>query len=354
MNGSEGLIRQTWRQFVDLVAQVVEYGLQVIAPGRGVRVEEIEGGRFTVQQEGQPAAAAIGHVEVGPQGVLISSGRDCVDALRNARVTLVFKADRFLSREMTLPAQARDFVDRILRAQIDRLTPWSPDQALFGHTSPQDAGDNRMTVGVVAADRRSLEPTIEALRGLKPKDLWICAAASARTGAPEVRLVQEALSHARGAALRSGLGALALGVIGVAVAASLYTSWAASSLDEELAAIQAQIAAQRADLRAIDPLAALEQALIKRKVQGPVATLVVEDLSRLLPDDTWLTSLSIDGPKVQINGVSRDATALVRVLESSGAMSDTNFFAPTTRDAQESGEKFHIEATLRPRQGSTP
>ena len=117
-------------------------------------------------------------------------------------------------------------------------------------------------------------------------------------------------------------------------------------------AVQAELRQLRSGTRPIDPSVSLEQKLIQKRIEGPVATLIIEELSRVLPDDTYLTEIDLAGKKIRFSGVSRDATALVRLVESSGRLSDASFFAPTTRDATEAGEKFHIEATVKGRGGS--
>ena len=93
---------------------------------------------------------------------------------------------------------------------------------------------------------------------------------------------------------------------------------------------------------------AAQRALEQRKYQIAPAVIVIEQLSRILPDDTFLTALSIEGDKVRISGIARNAPALVSVLERSTRFTRATFFAPSTRTAGEPGERFHIEAVIQP------
>ena len=89
-------------------------------------------------------------------------------------------------------------------------------------------------------------------------------------------------------------------------------------------------------------------ALDSKKRAAPASVIVLESLSQALPDDTYLTELHVDGAKLQIAGLTRDAPSLIRIIEQAHQFSHATFFAPTTRAPTENGERFHIEAEIAP------
>jgi general secretion pathway protein L len=85
-----------------------------------------------------------------------------------------------------------------------------------------------------------------------------------------------------------------------------------------------------------------------RKHETPASVIVIEVLSQILPDHTYVTELRIEGDKLRLTGVTRDAPSLIRLIEQSSHFTRATFFAPTTRTPSDPGEQFNIEAQISP------
>ena len=133
----------------------------------------------------------------------------------------------------------------------------------------------------------------------------------------------------------------------VPVSLLLIATYLGGYMQSEQGELQRQISQRRAALR-IDPNS-VEPGLgilSKRKQATPSSVMVLEAVSRVLPDTTYVTELRIEGDKVQIVGMTQDAPSLIRLMEQSPQFTRATFFAPTTYAANETGEHFHIEAHL--------
>ena len=86
----------------------------------------------------------------------------------------------------------------------------------------------------------------------------------------------------------------------------------------------------------------------RRKNETAAIVIALDALSHVLPDHTYVTELHIEGGKLQIVGISRDAPSLIRLIEQSEHFTRATFFAPTTRAPSDPGDRFHIEAQLQP------
>lgn len=342
--------QRLWSHFIDAVTQGCESVGNRISPPRRLTIVEEQDGRLSVLRA-NASSQVMGNLTFDSNNGLSGSGGEMMQAVKGARIDLVLLPDRFLIRDLPLPAQADDFLDRILRAQIDRWTPWPADRAVFGYRLREQTGD-KIIVAVAAGDRKDLQPIFDAFAALKPA--MLNAFAGPVDGAPRIALMQKSLVDLGGNRLRALIGGILIAVSLALLVSFAWAAWENSRLDAEYETLQSQLAGKRVGLRAEDPMKAQERLIILRKAGGPYVSVMLEELTRAMPDNTWLTDIDVTGAKLRVIGISRDATALIAKIEKSAAFSDASFFAPTTRSAQESGEQFHIEATMQPGRGDKP
>lgn len=342
--------------WIDTVASTIVYTCDKFHRPAPVRFVEEENGYFRLELpagEKRPDVAGI-RIRVA-DGRISPDGADVAASLRGRRAELVFCADRFIFRTLELPERAVEFLSDIMRAQIDRLTPWQAQDVAFGWTAPVAASPGRISMTVSATPRTSIAPYLSVLEDLGVQSTSVFAAPNTREAKSPIKVLDHKgpnvldLKH-----LRSAMAAV-LVICGL-------SSIVALSLDHFLGAefqsqrqdIARQIAARRVLLLSGGPSVkpTAQQLLEQRKRETPSSVMVLEALSRILPDHTYVTELRIEGEKLQIIGVTRDAPSLIPLIEQSRQFTEATFFAPTTSSAGDVGERFHIEAKIRPSFGA--
>ncbi|MEL6818612.1 MAG: PilN domain-containing protein [Pseudomonadota bacterium] len=120
-------------------------------------------------------------------------------------------------------------------------------------------------------------------------------------------------------------------------------------LDKELQQATAQAGEVRALIaqrrQAVERIVAIRA----EKTDAVPLTLIVEELSKILPDNAWLTDLELDGDTVRISGFTASASSLVSVLENSPYFEAPTFRNPVLRVSAEIGERFTISMKLEAR-----
>ena len=341
-----------FRGWTDSVAAAVIAAFDRMSSPRVIRLIEDDKGGFAVEQPGKSENMPA-HIAFADGGL---TAPNLAPMFKGSRVEIVLQPKRFLFRPLELPARAADFLEGIVRAQIDRLTPWSASEAVFGCSPAVESGPESITTVIAATTRKVAMTYVQAVSMFHPAAVAVCTDVAERNAGRVKVFEQKARGHldaiSLSRALLAGLGATAACAL-LAVIAAAYIADNLGAQEDELAR---QISQRRAAIRASSdggdrsPIAALE----RRKYETPASVIVLDALTQVLPDHTYITELHLIGNKLQIVGITRDAPSLIPLIEQSPHFTRATFYAPTTRSSTDPGERFHIEARVEVKNTASP
>ncbi len=169
-------------RWIDCVAGAIVAMRGWFVKSRPVELIEESGGEFSLRIEGKtgsPARLEVGRIRIVDGKVVGAVPAALSDKLKACRAELILQPGRFMFRPLELPRRAGEFLDGIVRSQVDRLTPWSPAEAAFGWSPPADAGNDRIVVTVAATARALVTPLVEAVAALGADSIVVSTLASA-------------------------------------------------------------------------------------------------------------------------------------------------------------------------------
>ena len=76
------------------------------------------------------------------------------------------------------------------------------------------------------------------------------------------------------------------------------------------------------------------------------AVRLLQDLTRRLPDHTWIYQLVINEGEIQLQGESEAATSVIRLLEESDYFEQAQFRSSVTKNDATRKERFHVAARI--------
>jgi general secretion pathway protein L len=350
-------VSNAFRRWLDGVAEATVALITRFMTPRTVNLIERESGRFEISSTDEKTEAALRGIELRVEdGAIVGElPSEAETVLRRARVALTLQSNRFVFKPLELPARAAEFLDGIVRAQIDRLTPWSAELAAFGFSAPVDAGGGRLFVTVAATAKSKLAPFARAFsaKGAQAVTL-LTRAPDAAPAAPPIAVMEENLSRAFGIQAARRILLIVLASCGfVAAAAAVAATVIDGDLDARQDELAQRITHQRAtDLAARDalgdPAVAAERALAKRKNETPSAVITLDVLSRIFPDRTYVREMRIESGTLRLTGITDDAPNLIRIMERTPQFTQAIFSAPITHSPSDGGDRFDIEARLEP------
>jgi len=354
--------RKLYRIWLDRVAEAAIAGVARFRAVPTVFLVEGDDGRLsTIASAKEPADRPRAAFRLQDGRIVDDSALQLQTPLKGAKIELLLLSRRFVFKPLELPSRAAEFLDGVVRSQIDRLTPWDAEHAAFGFGRPAEAGPGRIAVTVAATAKDRLLPVFSAFSAAGAHSVALFAPPpDADAAMPPIPVFQESVGGLLD--IRS-VRRILLGVLASVFLIAAAASVAAAIMDQRLQTRQDEVARRIAHTRAAalaarnkpgDPKTLAEQALVQRKNKSASPVIALEILSQILPDDTYLTEMRIDSSKLRLTGITHDAPALIRLIERSHHFNKAVFFAPITHSSSETGDRFNIEANIQPDFSLTP
>src|SRR5215475_1792893 len=138
--------------WIDSVAKTVNSLVERMRPQRRVRLIEEQPDTFTFQlaENAKNASLPAHRARIVDGSVVGTIPPKWMAILHGSRIELILQPSRFFFRPLELPKRAADYLDGIVRAQIDRLTPWTSSEALYSWTPPTEASNDRIHLTIAA------------------------------------------------------------------------------------------------------------------------------------------------------------------------------------------------------------
>lgn len=264
------------------------------------------------------------------------------------RLILLLPPDKHLQKPLTYPLSSEKELRSILGFEMDRQTPFTRDDVYFDYViNRRDSANHRLHVTLHVVLRDVLQEHLEALSFL---DMQPARAAPGPGGRMEdIDFMPTPESKVNVAAGRR-LAQLAL-LTFVLFISSLYVPvlrYGAVIEQFEQQVEQSRMQAMRAQSFAGKKQAILERIeFLSGQTQRYISPIrLIQDLTRRLPDNTWIQRLNIRHGEFQMHGESETAAAIIQLIEESDYFEQAQFRSPVTKNNATGKEKFHVAARI--------
>ncbi len=267
-------------------------------------------------------------------------------------------ADTVLRRPLRLPAAAAERLRDVVGFEIDRQTPFDASQVSYDVRELGALPDGQLQVELVVIPRPQLEqwaqqagPWAQAVAGVDAVDA---------EGRPlDVNLLPVAQRQPYRDPMARWNAILAISaIVLIALAGHQLLENRQAAAD----ALRAQVDDAARDARRVAAERQQVQSLVEgaaflegKRAEHASTVEIWNELTRLLPDGTYLEKMSIEGTTLQLIGLSREASQLVPLLQDSPLWRKVNLTGVLQADGATSGrDRFTLTAELQPPPGATP
>lgn len=264
-------------------------------------------------------------------------------------------AQRALRTSVSLPLAAERNLDAVIGFEFERLVPFKREEVYYAY---QIASRNKtarsLIVELTVIPRAEVQ---ELLRLTQRMDIHIAGLEVAGAKPPFVAspiLLDDhhrPATHPRTRFAIIGLACLAVVLaVGCVAIPFIHANSALEQLTVQVADAKREAEASLGLQKQIDAQIQDQQSLINRRRQSPTVTELLDIITKLTPDDTWLTELQISGAEIHLIGASASATTLLGLVDQSPNFRNAAFRSSITQDSKIARERFDIAARIAPRE----
>lgn len=272
-------------------------------------------------------------------------------SLNEAKIVLRLSPRFVLRRVFSLPAAAGENLDQVVAFEMDRLTPFKAEQVYYqARLLEKNARSAQIDVELVLVLRDRLDDILDRLSawGLVPEVVDVQLDHDEDLDPSEVRYnllpqhMRPKRSHwAKALNLFLGVMLCLLVLLSFAMPIWFDRQWMLE-LQEQIEAAERTAKEVQSQKMDVDRRKRESVFVLEKKQQAPILIGVLNELSGIIPGETWLTSLQYKDRRLQIQGQSPSASALIEIIEASPAFQQTRFVSPVTRDRRTMLERFQI------------
>jgi len=264
---------------------------------------------------------------------------------------LLLPDDKVLARRITLPAAAEENLREVLGFEMDLHTPFEASEVYYDYTVVgRDSNRQQVTVDLVYAPRDAVDTLVDGTSTLGMKTDIVTCRRRDNANLQPVNLLPQEKRRAKRLDVKSLNLALTV-LLAVLVVAAITIPIVQKN--RAIEALEAQVQAAAAEAREgaalrqdLEKMAEASQFLVAKKASDVMIVELIDEVSRILPDHTWIARLDLSGTELQIQGQSAASSSLIRIIESSPWFENVRFASPVVQIAGTDNDRVHIVATV--------
>ena len=288
---------------------------------------------------------ALGRFALDPAG--IAALRASI-AGQGPGAVLRLPPELLLEQQAVLPIAAERDPERVLQYEMDRITPFTADELFWTWSvERRDRAQGRLYLRLLLVPKARLAQVLGALReaGLRPTALEASTPGSA---ARRIALDRAQPARWRKRALVVATAACAVLAIAAVAVPFVVQSVRSDRVEQQIADLRPQVDQAEALRRRILSSAAGADVFEEQRSRVGDALQTLATLTDVLPDDTFLSELTLRARIVTISGQSAGAAKLIAALAAEHSIRNPAFAAPVTRNEGTHNEGFSIRAEMAP------
>lgn len=328
---------------------------QIVTDKQGVLIVRSEDGRLELIYHSGQNYESLGVLDRNEEGM--AQFKDMLardERLVKAKVIIRLNRQEGIQKMLVLPAAVKENLHQVVSYELSKYTPFSPEQVYFA-VKPMNVANEpgQIRAVLILTPREILDSLYEDIKAMGLSPMY---ADYERTENDldqmddDYNLLPEWLRQQKDkmpSLFYSGLAAAVIVLIGAVIGMPIWFEYQAVNLiQEKISEVEKNARQIKALQSEIDGVIRETKGIVEMKNSVPPVLEIMNTLSALIKDDTWLFYAQLSEGHLQIQGESPSASGLIAVLEDSELFSNAKFASPVTQDSTTGLERFQITADI--------
>ncbi len=250
-----------------------------------------------------------------------------------------------------MPLAALENLREVLAFEMDRHTPFKADEVYFDYRLlSTNRAAMRLNVDLVVVTRARADEAVQCLTdwSLDPDRMEIDGGLEDQS--TQFNLLPASMMRANGGRFQ---WLTAVGVVTACILLAIAVYVPINQKQETLKLVEARLSAVHAEAaeatalsEQVGELLKRGQFVVERKNKRPTVADLLNEVTEILPDNTWLIQFGWKGDRLVLSGYSASPSTLIGLLEQSELLTEVRFSSPVTVDQRIGLERFNLSATV--------
>ncbi|MCZ6565087.1 MAG: pilus assembly protein PilM [Gammaproteobacteria bacterium] len=257
---------------------------------------------------------------------------------------------RVLAKLVTLPASTEENLHEVIKYEMDRYTPFSANDVYFDYRIEGRLAEKDLIKVLLLVVRKEILKPIESMVEdgvIALERINIINLSNANHSINDVKLLRTLSSANHHQSTVKWLLVAAVGLIMLTAITPLIINYLhINKLSQELEKLESTVSEVKQLQSEYQKM--LEQVgyLVAIKEKNPSIIGVLNLLTEVTPDHTFVQRLSIEDGLLSLQGLSASASEFIPIIDKTGQFEDIRFSAPVTLSATDNLENYSITARL--------
>ncbi len=257
-----------------------------------------------------------------------------------------------LEKNVSFPMPAEENMREVLSFEMDRLTPFTANQVYYDYNLiSRNKQKNKVDLQLVIVPKDRVDGLLQSLDQIGFRPHIVTVHGDKTDDYSQINLLPIEKRAKRINALKV-INYTLTGVLCLLLLVSMFLPvWSKvkyiESLEPELNKYTKSAESITKLRKQVDKAEEEALFLVDKKHASTLMLHVIDELTQIIPDDTWVNQVDVNDNEVHVYGESVSSASLLPIMEASKIFSNAQFRSPVTQNRQNNTERFHLSAQLK-------